>query len=337
MTSRCPHGCGMGLTGTISKERFCPTDSATPTLSPSEHPTPPDSRFQPIPPHAGLNHSDRSIDPRPARFLFPSPVPPPLLTFAEPEAACFSGSPLVLPKLLDNHAIPGDEFEGVDLVPRGELHSPPAPVQQCFESELVSSAEFVESEPIPFLEPGVATLEAGHPHPSIRPWVTPAAPAGIATMVLGILLVGPSSIMIQGSVAAKDHSALEQFSGPASPVHESAMLETAAATPAPSRKPAFRRVKSHVSVHANDRSWVVACADGKVLFTRLFTAGNSHMLEFNRRAIVRVGSAGSVQIVADGKSPGALGAVGEVRIVEFTPGGSHFLKGGEIEDCTKGR
>ena len=149
-------------------------------------------------------------------------------------------------------------------------------------------------------------------------------------MVLGILLVSASSIMIQSSVAAKDHSAPEQFSGPA-------VLETAVAEPAPSPRTASMDAKSHLDIHTSDQSWVVACADGKVLFTRLFTAGDSQTLEFDRRAIVRVGSAGSVQIVADGKSPGSLGAVGEVRIVEFTPGDSHFLKGGEIEDCTLGR
>lgn len=340
MTSRCQHGCGMGLTGTIGTERSCPTDSATLTLGPSENTAPPDSRFQliPLPLHAGLNHSDRSIEPRPAGFLFPSPVPPPPLTFAEPEAACFSSSPVVLSNLVDNHAVPIDEFEAVDLVSRPELCLPPAPVQQSFESELASYAEFVKSGPIPFLEPEVATLEAaGQPHPSSRPWVTPATPAGIATMVLGILLVGPSSIMIQSSVAAKDHSALEQFSSAATAAPQPAMPESAPVMPAPSPTTAFRRAKSHVTIHASDRSWVVACADGKVLFARLFTVGNSRALEFNRRAIVRVGSAGSVQIVADGKSPGGLGAVGEVRIIEFTPGGSHFLKGGEIEDCTVGR
>jgi Domain of unknown function (DUF4115) len=167
--------------------------------------------------------------------------------------------------------------------------------------------------------------------------VTPAAPAGIAAMVLGILLVGASSIMIQSSVAAKDHSSLEQFSGPVSPVHRPGAPETAAATPAPSPQTSSVGVKSHLDIHASDQSWVVGCADGKVLFTRLFIAGDNQIIEFDRRAIVRLGSAGSVRIVADGKSPEQLGPVGAVRIIEFTPGGWHFLNNGEIEDCTEGR
>jgi hypothetical protein len=337
MTSSKQQGSGMDLSGTIGKDRSCPTGSAALALRSSEHPTPPASRFQLIPRHAGLNRISGSIDPPEARFLFPPPAAPPPLTFAEPEAACLSVIPLMLPKLLDSHPIAREVSEVADPIPQSEPHSPSAPVRQSFESEAAHYVQLVESEASSFLEPEAATPYAAQPHASTRPWMRPAAPAGIAIMVLGFLLVGPSSITLQRSVAAKDHSAPEKFSALASSLHQPALAETGVATPVPSPNPAFSEAKSHVFVHASDRSWVVACADNKVLFSRLFTAGNRQTLEFNRRAIVRLGSAGSVQILIDGESAGALGAVGQVRIVEFTPGNSHFLKGGEIEDCTKGR
>ena len=326
----------MDLTGTIGKDRSCPAGSAARALSSSEHPTSPASQFQLIPRRAGLNRISGSIDPPEAKFLFPLPAPPSPLTFAEPETAGLSVMPLMLPKLLDSHPIPGEAFEGADLIPLPELDSPSTPLEQSFENELARYAEIVGSEPMPFRKPKAAP-DAGQPHASIGPWVRTAAPACIAIVVLGILLVGPSSIVLQRSVAAKDHSAPEPFFGRASSLHQPALAETGGEAPAPISKPAFGGAKSHVFVHASDRSWVVACADGKVLFSRLFTAGNRHTFQFNRRAIVRVGSAGSVQIVVDEESPGALGAVGQVRIVEFTPGDSHFLKGGEIQDCTQGR
>jgi len=263
----------------------------------------PASRFQQRP---------RPSDPPQAGYLFPSPAPPPPLLFPEPEAASLSGFPLVLANLLDSHPLQADEFEEVNL----------------------------ESEPILLPESEVATSDAARRHASIRPSAKLVAPAGIAISVLGVLLFGPSPLMMERSVAAKDHPALEQVSLPGSSVPQPTPPETPAATvvaaQAQTSQPAFGEAKSSVSVQASDRSWIVACADSKVLFARLFTAGNSHTIEFKRRAIVRVGSAGSVQILDDGRFPGTLGDVGEVRIVEFTPGDSHFLKGGEIEDCTKG-
>jgi hypothetical protein len=152
-------------------------------------------------------------------------------------------------------------------------------------------------------------------------------------MVVGILLAGPSSLRIQRSVAAKDPSAAKQFLGTAS-VQQPATVEVAGAALPP--KSNFTATKSSLSLYASDQSWVVACVDEKLLFARLFTTGDSRTFEFDRRAIVRVGRAGSVRVVSDGNGPKTMGGLGEVRVMEFTPGASHFLKGGEVEDCTDG-
>jgi hypothetical protein len=108
------------------------------------------------------------------------------------------------------------------------------------------------------------------------------------------------------------------------------------AVPAKASPPVSTGAKSHASIQATGRSWVVACVDGKVLFAKLFTAGSKDSVDFTRTAIVRTGNAGSVQIDVDGKAIGTLGAVGQVRVVELNPGDSHFREGGEADDCTKG-
>ena len=93
--------------------------------------------------------------------------------------------------------------------------------------------------------------------------------------------------------------------------------------------------KLEASIQASDQSWVVACADGKGLFAKLFTDGSRETIGFNQRAVVRVGSAGAVQITANGKAVGALGRVGQVRVIELTSDDSHFLTRGEPSDCTQ--
>ena len=91
---------------------------------------------------------------------------------------------------------------------------------------------------------------------------------------------------------------------------------------------------SHALLQANDRSWITACVDGKVVFSRLFTAGNKASVDFMNRAVVRVGDAGPVEITLDGKPVGSLGQVGQVRVIELVRGAAHFLVGGEADDCT---
>ena len=120
MTSRCQHGCGMGLTVTARDEQFCPTDSAS-------------SGFQQTPLHACLNHSDASIDPRPAGFLFPSPVPPPPLTFASPRPYASVTVPWLYPTWI----------------------TMPSRLMNRYRNALV------EPEPSPFREHEVTAMEAG--------------------------------------------------------------------------------------------------------------------------------------------------------------------------------
>ena len=137
--------------------------------------------------------------------------------------------------------------------------------------------------------------------------------------------------MFGRSVAAKDGPAPIPPASSQQPAIHEVFIE-----PLRVSEPLVRKDKSKLSVEATGRSWVTACGDGKVLFSELFTAGDRRTFKFSEAAVVRVGNAGAVQVVNDGELTGALGYRGQVRIVEFTPGDSHFLHGGEPEDCTYG-
>jgi hypothetical protein len=92
--------------------------------------------------------------------------------------------------------------------------------------------------------------------------------------------------------------------------------------------------KTHASITASDRSWITACTDGKAAFSKLFVGGSKDDLVFSERALVRMGSAGSVAIVLNGKPVGSLGRVGEVRVLELTPNASRIITPGGPGDCT---
>jgi Domain of unknown function (DUF4115)/PilZ domain len=92
--------------------------------------------------------------------------------------------------------------------------------------------------------------------------------------------------------------------------------------------------KPKVSMTATDRSWVTACTDGNTVFSKLFVAGSKEEFTFTSRAVIRMGSAGPLEILLNGKSVGPLGRAGEVRVIELTPAASRFITAGEPGDCT---
>lgn len=127
-------------------------------------------------------------------------------------------------------------------------------------------------------------------------------------------------------------------------MHASPPVSAAAARPAtpqlpaaaqPARTVAPAAGKSRVSITASDRSWVTACADGKMVFSKLFTSGSKEDVAFSGRAVVRTGSAGALEMQLNGKPTGPLGRPGQVRVIEFTPDSSRFISPGEPDDCTR--
>jgi hypothetical protein len=172
------------------------------------------------------------------------------------------------------------------------------------------------------------------PRSRARLWVLSAIAAGIAIVALGALFFGPSSSKNQPTttpLTAATPTAAPQVQPKGAPAKGLPRVSTGNKT-----QGSNSGSKSHAAIEATGPSWVVACADGKVLFAKLFTAGSTGSVDFTSNAIVRAGHANFVQISVDGKPAGPLATTGDVRIVELNPGGSHSREGGETDDCTKG-
>ena len=105
---------------------------------------------------------------------------------------------------------------------------------------------------------------------------------------------------------------------------------------APVVKPQPQRVqlppvqgKSRIVIQATQGSWIDACADGRTVIRRYIPQSNAADLEFSNVAVVRTGNAGGVEISVNGTSTGPVGALGEVRVIQFDAKGFRFLEQGD--------
>jgi hypothetical protein len=101
-----------------------------------------------------------------------------------------------------------------------------------------------------------------------------------------------------------------------------------ASTPTPTRAPIAQAVAAPASaglrratVKASGMNWISACSDGKPVFADLLKSGGAKDIDFHNTAVIRVGNAAAAEIFVDGKSVGALGAAGSVKILEISAGG----------------
>jgi hypothetical protein len=95
--------------------------------------------------------------------------------------------------------------------------------------------------------------------------------------------------------------------------------------------------KRHARIKASGASWVSACADGRKLFEKALSSGETQEIEFSDKAVVRVGSAGEVEMTLDGKPVGPLGRTGQLRLLQFSTEGMRTLSvvGDPTNDCIK--
>jgi hypothetical protein len=85
------------------------------------------------------------------------------------------------------------------------------------------------------------------------------------------------------------------------------------ADPAPAPAPSSPRVE----LKAIEPAWIAISIDGRQTAARLLDAGQMEIIESGGAIRIRLGNAGGVEISANGKPVGPVGAKGQVRIVEF--------------------
>jgi cytoskeletal protein RodZ len=113
---------------------------------------------------------------------------------------------------------------------------------------------------------------------------------------------------------------------PASPVPANAPAAGSDATQTPPPVaapggPASATAHVHVVITASEPVWMSARGDGKFLFSGTLEANQSRTAEAGETVELRLGNAGAVDILVNGKSIGPVGPKGQARTVQIGSGG----------------
>jgi cytoskeleton protein RodZ len=188
--------------------------------------------------------------------------------------------------------------------------------------------------------------------PPVTPAAPPAAPAGSTAVPeqSPASSVPPAAPAPLPSSVGADRVSTERAPGLMSRAPEPANRETAAskpaavsgtsaatsatepgAAPAGGSQPAIVRATTspnpsvRVEVTATEAVWVLAQNNGKYLFSGTLEPNQTKTIEADGAVTLRLGNAGGVNILLNGKPIGAVGPRGQVRTVQFTSGGFHMV------------
>jgi cytoskeleton protein RodZ len=81
----------------------------------------------------------------------------------------------------------------------------------------------------------------------------------------------------------------------------------------------------HVEVVADEAVWVQARVDGKFVFAAVMDPNTRRVLDGANEVVLRLGNAGGVTILLNGKPIGSAGPKGQVRTLQLTSGGFQIV------------
>ena len=81
----------------------------------------------------------------------------------------------------------------------------------------------------------------------------------------------------------------------------------------------------HVEVSAEEVVWVLARSDGKYAFSATMDPHTTRTVEAVKEVTLRLGNAGGVTIMLNGKPVGPVGPKGQPRTIQFTSGGFQIV------------
>jgi cytoskeleton protein RodZ len=81
----------------------------------------------------------------------------------------------------------------------------------------------------------------------------------------------------------------------------------------------------HVEIAADAVAWMLVRVDGKFAYTGTMEPGTRRTFDGATNVYIRLGDAGAVTVLLNGKPVGALGPKGQVREVQFTSGGFQIV------------
>jgi len=155
--------------------------------------------------------------------------------------------------------------------------------------------------PAPVQEPRKNTATAAPAQQSSSP-VRPAPPSPQPNVVTAAAIPAPASSSLPSTAST---TAFNRPTAPGTPPN-------AAAAPAPG--------EFTVVIHAREDSWISINADGRTK-SELLAAGSDRTVQGRKEVVVRVGNAGGVDVLFNGKKLDTRGGTGEVKTVTFGPGG----------------
>lgn len=133
--------------------------------------------------------------------------------------------------------------------------------------------------------------------------------------------VPPAQTAEQPPAAPPKTQPVQNTSAPAKPAQDTAARAAPSAAAAVPAGPITVRLQ----ITAEQPSWVLVRTDGKYLFSGTLEPNETRTVEASKSLELRLGNAGGVTVVLNGKAIGALGPKGQVRTVQFTSGGFQIV------------
>jgi cytoskeletal protein RodZ len=165
-------------------------------------------------------------------------------------------------------------------------------------------AEFTRTQDVP--EASIAAAAAESPRPRSRP-------SGALIWIAGLVAVVLIAFVVYNEVSLR----AQQSSAPvadATPTATAAVSTPDLATAAPA--PVIGGANS-LALVLSAPSWLRVTVDGSVSMEGTYPAGTAKTFH-GKKALVRIGNAGGVEVYVDGKDRGKLGASGDVVEHDFT-------------------
>jgi cytoskeleton protein RodZ len=170
------------------------------------------------------------------------------------------------------------------------------------------------TEPAPITPPAAEAQPAATPAPQEQPAQQPPQPA--ASTPSAAVKPAPNPEQPPATTAAAKPAA-----------NQTPLVETPPDQPAkpPAADADTAPATIHLQLTADEPVWVLARSNGKYLFSGTLDPNETRNLDGSGTILVRLGNAGGVSIVYNGKPIGALGPRGQVRTVQFTSGGFQIV------------
>jgi len=160
-----------------------------------------------------------------------------------------------------------------------------------------------------------APVQSPPPQPAPNPEASAPPPTGVAPAATAPQLAEQRP-PLQKPVEARPAEVKPDETGP---------LDTKAAPAVPRATPPNPDVKVRVEITAEEPVWMLARADGKFAFSATVDPHTTRVVEGIDNVTLRLGNAGVVTILLNGKPIGPAGPKGQVRTLQFTSGGFHIV------------